>query len=542
MEENNKYNIKTIKGKYIQGKEIGNGSGGTVYEGSGILYPDIILDKIAIKVDKNKSYNRSKSECALLEIISNQCNNIIKIYDMIIYETRFVMIMEYCEGDLHSFLKKRTNIKPIYSIFELKLNWTHQIITGLKFLHSKNIMHRDIKPQNILIYRENDLKWILKLTDFGISKESLDGSYESTLLGTENYQAPELWRPVPRYTKLVDVWAFGIVLLELFCDDSSANSINKDLINPCYSEVSIFNSNKFIELLYRRYPIIKEYFNSLIPMIFQFESNRSDMEQIDNVYYSLYESIIITYNKRIDCLYYYSITNYTKINQLFNEDDNDPLILVILAHINHYSNKIVDDQLLKMDLTDSLNQFIIGLVYYDGLGIDEDIKQALFYFNLSADQGNSFSQFFIGLYEQTTNKDYKKARYYFEQSSNNISRALYTLGNCYYMGIGVFQDFEEAFKYYKLAAIRCNNRGQCNLGLMYKYGVGTDKDETLAEKYSKLSIENGLPKSFKGCLKIIITDEIKGGVIKEQKPRYNLELTMLYQGICLFVCCVYTNY
>ncbi|KAL0634825.1 hypothetical protein Q9L58_006258 [Maublancomyces gigas] len=125
--------------------------------------------------------------------------------------------MEYmAHGDLTQYIidhpiKARTEARDI----------TWQILNGLVVLHKREICHRDLKPQNILIASVSPI-WV-KITDFGISKQSM-GTSLRTSCGTPSYQAPEQVGLLPRklrtsardsYTKAVDLWALGAVIHQI---------------------------------------------------------------------------------------------------------------------------------------------------------------------------------------------------------------------------------------------------------------------------------------------------------------------------------------
>lgn len=95
-----------------------------------------------------------------------------------------------------------------------------QILSALAYLHDSKTSHRDIKPENIMVARRGPT-FCAKLADFGLSKaNSIFGTY----CGTEIYMAPEILGRIP-YSDKVDVWALGLIALEL----STAESIPKDV-------------------------------------------------------------------------------------------------------------------------------------------------------------------------------------------------------------------------------------------------------------------------------------------------------------------------
>ena len=132
----------------------------------------------------------------------NKCPFIVKIYETFETNHHFCIAMEYiCAGDLLNFIKKRTKLSEQTAKFIFK-----QIILAIQFIHSKKIIHRDIKLDNILIDLDNKIK----LCDFGVSK-FLNSTKLFDQCGTPAYIAPEILRN-EGYDFSVDVWSAGVVL------------------------------------------------------------------------------------------------------------------------------------------------------------------------------------------------------------------------------------------------------------------------------------------------------------------------------------------
>lgn len=119
--------------------------------------------------------------------------------------------MEYAEGGTLSEKIMYASYKSQPFDKETILSWTAQIILGVMLMHSKNILHRDLKCQNLFLTKDG----ILKIGDFGISKklETMSRLCE-TNVGTPYFMAPEVCKGEP-YGEKADVWAIGCILFEL---------------------------------------------------------------------------------------------------------------------------------------------------------------------------------------------------------------------------------------------------------------------------------------------------------------------------------------
>ena len=116
-----------------------------------------------------------------------------------------MIIMEnICGGDLLSFVRKRTKLNEVTSKFIFR-----QIIEALQYIHSQNIVHRDIKLDNILI----DLSNNIKICDFGVSKHIKKNEILYDQCGTPAYIAPEILRNNGYEGFTVDYWSAGGILL-----------------------------------------------------------------------------------------------------------------------------------------------------------------------------------------------------------------------------------------------------------------------------------------------------------------------------------------
>ena len=214
---------KTLNGRYKIQTLIGTGGMAAVY-----LAKDLILDRlVAIKVlrldfrQNNDAMRRFRREALSATQLTHP--NIVGVYDVGQSQEMNYIVMEYVEGtDLKDYIRQRGALHPIEAVRIMM-----QIVSAIAAAHQNRIIHRDIKPQNILIDREGNVK----ITDFGIAVALSDTSLTqtNTLLGSVHYLSPEQARG-GMATIQTDIYALGIVLYELLTgrvpfDGESAVSI-----------------------------------------------------------------------------------------------------------------------------------------------------------------------------------------------------------------------------------------------------------------------------------------------------------------------------
>lgn len=199
---------KLINERYEVIEKLGGGGMSTVY-----LAEDSILNrKVAIKAiripagEKEETIKRFEREVHNLTQLSH--DNIVSVFDVTENEENFFLVMEYIEGPtLSEYIQEN---RPLN--IDTVLNFTKQIIDGIKHAHDTNIVHRDIKPQNILVEKDKTLK----ILDFGIAKALSETTMTQTnhVLGTVQYLSPEQARG-DATNEGTDIYSIGVVLYEM---------------------------------------------------------------------------------------------------------------------------------------------------------------------------------------------------------------------------------------------------------------------------------------------------------------------------------------
>jgi serine/threonine protein kinase len=226
-------------GKYIVTKQqIGRGAFSTIFKGYDSNNGNVFAVKEISIAGKKKVEENVKKELNILKRLNH--NNIVQIHDYFFDNTNKVIyiIMDYFKnGDLSKFIKGKV-LKEIYA-----KKYMSQLKAGLEYLYNNNIMHRDLKPHNILIDDNNDIK----ITDFGFARYVKDDMLINTLCGTPIYMAPEIMK-YKKYNNKSDLWSLGIIMYEMIFGKLpfKANnfiqllkSINKNNICYKYPDIEI---------------------------------------------------------------------------------------------------------------------------------------------------------------------------------------------------------------------------------------------------------------------------------------------------------------
>lgn len=211
--------------KYVKLDKVGEGTYGVVYKCQNKNTKEYVaLKKIRLENEDEGIPSTAIREISILKQMKHP--NIVKLVDLIHGDKKLYLVFEFMDYDLKKFLDMNGGPLPP----QLVKSYLYQITSAIRYCHSKRILHRDLKPQNLLI----DKNGVIKLADFGLARAF--GVPIKTLTHevlTLWYRAPEILLGQKEYSTPVDIWSLGLIFFEmahrkpLFAGDSEIDQIFK---------------------------------------------------------------------------------------------------------------------------------------------------------------------------------------------------------------------------------------------------------------------------------------------------------------------------
>ncbi|KAG6829203.1 Cyclin-dependent kinase A-1 [Tricholoma furcatifolium] len=214
---------------YAKIEKVGEGTYGVVYKARDTQTNVIVaLKKIRLEAEDEGVPSTAIREISLLKELNNE--NIVKLLDIVHADQKLYLVFEFLDVDLKRYIETKNQArKPI--TLDIVKKFTYQLNAGLLYCHSHRILHRDLKPQNLLINEGDNLK----LADFGLARAfGIPMRTYTHEVVTLWYRAPEVLLGSRHYATGIDMWSVGCIFAEmamqgqpLFPGDSEIDQIFK---------------------------------------------------------------------------------------------------------------------------------------------------------------------------------------------------------------------------------------------------------------------------------------------------------------------------
>ncbi|KAJ8514810.1 hypothetical protein ONZ45_g7707 [Pleurotus djamor] len=195
-------------GEYTVIQDIAEGTFGKVK----MAVHTVTGHKVAMKFISKAVIHQSKTKVRVQREVEYMRKlrhpHIVKLYEVISTPMDIIIVLEYAGGELFNYIVHHGRMPE-----HRARRFFQQIVSGVEYSHRLGIVHRDLKPENVLL--DDDLN--VKIADFGLSNEIIDGSFLKTSCGSPNYAAPEVISGQLYTGPEIDVWSCGVILYVMLC-------------------------------------------------------------------------------------------------------------------------------------------------------------------------------------------------------------------------------------------------------------------------------------------------------------------------------------
>lgn len=194
--------------KFQKLEKVGEGTYGVVYKARDKKTGDLLaLKKIRLEAEDEGIPSTAIREIALLKQLQHP--NIVRLYDVIHTDKKLTLVFEFLDQDLKRFMDAcgENGIQA-----ETTKSFLYQLLRGIAYCHEHRVLHRDLKPQNLLINMTGELK----LADFGLARAfGIPVRNYTHEVVTLWYRAPDVLLGSRKYSTSVDIWSVGCIFAEM---------------------------------------------------------------------------------------------------------------------------------------------------------------------------------------------------------------------------------------------------------------------------------------------------------------------------------------
>ncbi|KAI6645694.1 Cyclin-dependent kinase 3 isoform X2 [Oopsacas minuta] len=189
-------------------EKIGEGTYGVVYKAKNLKTGTIVaLKKIRLDIEAEGVPSTTIREISLLMELKHP--NVVSLHEVIHADDKIFLVFEFLDQDLKKYMDsvQGSGLPP-----EITKSYTYQLLSGISYCHTHRVLHRDLKPQNLLI----DSRGYIKLADFGLARTfGIPLRAYTHEIVTLWYRSPEILLGAPVYTISVDMWSIGCIMAEM---------------------------------------------------------------------------------------------------------------------------------------------------------------------------------------------------------------------------------------------------------------------------------------------------------------------------------------
>ncbi|KAG6143021.1 negative regulator of the PHO system [Claviceps purpurea] len=194
---------------FQQLEKLGEGTYATVFKGRNRQTGELVALKEIHLDSEEGTPSTAIREISLMKELKHE--NIVALYDVIHTENKLMLVFEFMDGDLKRYMDvngERGALQP-----NVIKSFMYQLLKGIEFCHHNRVLHRDLKPQNLLI----NSKGVLKLGDFGLARAfGIPVNTFSNEVVTLWYRAPDVLLGSRTYNTSIDIWSAGCIMAEMF--------------------------------------------------------------------------------------------------------------------------------------------------------------------------------------------------------------------------------------------------------------------------------------------------------------------------------------
>ncbi|KAL4991607.1 kinase-like domain-containing protein [Aspergillus falconensis] len=194
---------------FQQLEKLGEGTYATVFKGRNRQTGELVALKEIHLDSEEGTPSTAIREISLMKELKHE--SIVSLYDVIHTENKLMLVFEYMDKDLKKYMDTRGDRGQLDQA-TIK-SFMHQLMSGIAFCHDNRVLHRDLKPQNLLINKKGQLK----LGDFGLARAfGIPVNTFSNEVVTLWYRAPDVLLGSRTYNTSIDIWSAGCIMAELY--------------------------------------------------------------------------------------------------------------------------------------------------------------------------------------------------------------------------------------------------------------------------------------------------------------------------------------